>query len=310
MRVLVTCPPMLGMMDEFLPAFTARGIDVDFADVIQVLSEEELLRMIPAYDGWIIGDDPATAGVFEAGRAGRLKAAVKWGAGIDNVAVDAARRLGVAVAHTPGMFGREVADIAMGYLTAIARGTFQIDRAVRDGRWPKPRGISLKGKKVGLVGYGDVGRNTARRLLAAEMTVLVYDPAAHGADMPPGVELGAWPERLSELDFLVFTCSLNEGNVHMFNRKLMERCKHGVRVVNVSRGRLIDERALAETLQSGRVHSAALDVMEREPLPVDSPLRRIENCIFGSHNASNTTEAVRAASEKAMNELFRMLGAA
>jgi len=310
LRVLISCPPMLGMVDEFRPGFAAHGVEIDWADVVQTLTEEQLLRMIPAYDGWIIGDDPATARVFEAGRAGRLKAAVKWGVGIDNVALDAARRLGIAVTHTPGMFGREVADIAMGYVTATARGTFQIDRAVRSGGWPKPRGISLKEKKAGVVGFGDIGRNTATRLLAAEMAVFAYDPAARPEALPSGVTLRVWPARLEDLDFLVFTCSLNEDNVHMFNRKIMARCKHGVRVVNVSRGRLIDEAALADALVSGQVHSAALDVMEREPLPVDSPLRRFENCLFGSHNASNTTEAVRAASERAMNELFRMLGVA
>lgn len=310
LRVLLTCPPMLGMIDEFRPAFAARGIEIDCPDVVQVLPEAKLMEMIPDYDGWIIGDDLATERVFSAGKGGRLRAAVKWGVGTDNVAMDSARRMGIAVGNTPGMFGREVADIAMGYVTGLARGTFQIDRGVRQGGWPKPRGISLKDRKAGLVGFGDIGRNTASRLLAAEMKIIAYDPAIEGAVLPSGVERCAWPERIGELDFLVFTCSLNEGNVHIFNRNLMERCKHGVRVVNVSRGKLIDEEALADGLRSGRIHSAALDVMEREPLPLDSPLRRVEACIFGSHNASNTTEAVRAASEMAMNQLFRMLGVA
>ena len=310
LRVLLTCPPMLGMMDEFRPAFSRRGVEVDCADVVQVLSEADLVTTIPDYDGWIIGDDPATERVFAAGKAGRLRAAVKWGVGTDNVALDYARGIGIPVRNTPGVFGREVADIAMGYVTALARGTFQIDRGVRQGAWPKPRGVSLKDKKVGLVGFGDIGRNTAARLLAAEMKVIAYDPAIHGTAPAPDVEWSSWPERIGEMDFLVFTCSLNAGNVHMLNRELLDRCKLGVRVVNVSRGRLIDEAALAQGLASGGVHSAALDVMESEPLPPGSPLRRLGNCVFGSHNASNTVEAVRAASNMAMNELFRMLGVA
>ena len=79
MKVLVTCPPMLGMIDQFLPIFAARGVEVTPAKVVQILTQDELCALLPAYDGWIIGDDPATRRVFEAGRAGRLKAAVKWG---------------------------------------------------------------------------------------------------------------------------------------------------------------------------------------------------------------------------------------
>lgn len=305
-RVLVTCPPMLGMIDEFAPRFAARGIELECPDVVQTLTEDELRRRLPGVDGWIIGDDPATAAVFAAGREGRLRAAVKWGVGVDNVDFEAARRLGIPVVNTPQMFGHEVADVAMSYVTGLARQLYRIDREVRSGGWPKPRGISLRGRTAGLVGYGDIGRQTAVRLRAAGLEVIGYDPGVPEATRD-GIRFAAWPDDVPLCDFLVFTCSLNPGNRHMLGAAVLGKVKPGVRIVNVARGPLIDEAALVRALQDGRVAGAALDVMEREPLPADSPLRQSGACIFGSHNASNTEDAVRATSRLAIDRLLEFL---
>lgn len=307
MKVLVTCPPMIGLIDTFKPIFEAKGIVVDCPPVIQTLSVEELKVLVPQYDGWIIGDDPATKEVFQSGKLGKLKAAVKWGVGVDNVDFSAAKELSIPITNTPQMFGSEVADIAMGYVIGLARQTFFIDREVRLGKWLKPCGISLAQKTVALVGFGDIGKNTAKRLLAADMRVIAYDPYFQPS---PGLEVESaqWFDRLDEADFIILTCNLTSDNRHILNKETLARAKKGVRVVNVARGQLIDEVALAEALASGRVHSAALDVFEVEPLPERSPLRDFERCIFGSHNASNTVDAVHRASEKAIALLFEFLG--
>lgn len=308
MKVLVTCPPMLGLIHEFRPLFEVKNIEVHCPEVLQTLSVDKLKQLVPQFDGWIVGDDPANRAVFEAGRAGRLKAVVKWGVGVDNVDFAAAESLGIPIINTPQMFGAEVADIAMGYVIALARQTFRIDRAVRAGGWIKPAGISLEGKTVALIGFGDIGRNTARRLLAANMTVIAYDPYYQPSAGMEAVQSADWPNRLGEADFIVLTCALTTTNHHMLTGYTLAQAKPGVRVVNVARGPLIDQLALVEGLSSGQVHSAALDVFEQEPLVIDSELRRFENCIFGSHNASNTVDAVRRVSYKAMDLLFGFLG--
>jgi D-3-phosphoglycerate dehydrogenase len=141
------------------------------------------------------------------------------------------------------------------------------------------------------------------------MEVVASDPGVEGDGGLAGVQRAAWPQRVEEADFLAFTCSLNDRNRHMLNAEVLARCKRGVRVVNVARGPLIDEAALIAALQSGHVTSAALDVFEVEPLPADSPLRAMPQCIFGSHNGSNTRDAVRRASHEAMNRLFGFLRA-
>lgn len=307
MRVLVTCPPMLGMIDAFRERFEHRGVEVTPAKVVQTLSQDELCELLPQFDGWIIGDDPATRRVFEAGKAGRLKAAVKWGIGVDNVDFAACKDLGIPITNCPNMFGGEVADVAMSYLGALARETFDIDRGVRSGQWPKPRGLSLGGRTLGLVGLGDIGRNLARRALAADMKVVAYDPFYNG-ELQPGIERASWPDRVGEADFLAFTCALTKTNTHMLNADVLAQCKDGVRVTNVARGPLIDENALIAALQSGKVYSAALDVFEVEPLPQDSPLRALPRTIFGSHNGSNTVDGVVRCSEFAIDTLLGFLG--
>ena len=308
MKILVTCPPMLGMIESFAPIFARYGAEVTAPKVVQTLSVEELKSIVPLHDGWIIGDDPATREVFATAKSGRLKAAVKWGIGVDNVDFAACKEFGIPITNTPNMFGGEVADIALGYVIALARETFQIDDGVRRGQWPKPRGVSLAGKTVALVGFGDIGKNTAKRLLACGMEVIAHDPVAPNSDELVAVQRAEWPNRIEEADFVVMTCALTASSRHLLNADVLNQMKNGVRIVNVGRGPLIDEPALEAALKSGKVYSAALDVFEVEPLPSDSYLRTHPRCIFGSHNASNTVDAVKRTSEIAISRLMGYLG--
>ncbi len=309
-NVLVTCPPMLGQLGIFMDYAAQRGLKLHPAQVTQILTEAELKELLPQYDGWIIGDDPATRAVFAAGKAGKLTAAVKWGIGVDNVDFAACKDMGIPIINTPMMFGTEVADVATAFVIGLARQLFLIDRGVRAGQWVKPAGISLMGRRVGVVGLGDIGRNTVTRMQALGLKVVAYDPGVAGDAGIAGLERAVWPAAVEDLDFLVFTCALNKHNFHMLNAEVLARCKPGIRIVNVARGPLIDEAALVAALQSGHVHSAALDVFEVEPLPMDSPLRGMDRCIFGTHNGSNTIDGVIRASHTAIDRLAGFFGTA
>lgn len=308
MKILVTCPLMLGMIDRFVPLFESYAAQVTAPHVVQILSIEELRQLVPEHDGWIIGDDPVTREVLAAGKAGRLKAAVKWGVGVDNIDFDACADLGIPITNTPGLFGAEVGDTAMGYVIALARESFQIDQGVRGGGWPKPSGISLAGRTAALVGFGDIGKSTARRLLAAGLKVVAYDPFVGAVPELPAVDRAEWPRRLEEADYIVLTCSLTPSSRKIINADALARARQGLRIVNVSRGPVIDEPALEAGLESGKVYSAALDVFEVEPLPLESRLRRHPRVVFGSHNASNTVDAVSRASVVAVDKLMGFLG--
>ncbi|MDA8815295.1 phosphoglycerate dehydrogenase [Luminiphilus sp.] len=307
-KILVTCPPMLGRFKQFFEPAKELGLELVPAQTTQILPEGELIELLPDFDGWIIGDDPATRQVFEAGVAGQLKAAVKWGIGVDNVDFDACKDLGIPIINTPNMFGGEVADVGIALMLGLARQTYFIDRGVRAGGWPKPAGMSISGKHIGVVGFGDIGRNLIKRLSGFDVTVTAYDPGIEGNQGFNFVKRGAFPDGLNECDFLIFTCALNKHNYHMLNETTLAEMKPGARVVNVARGPLIDEKALVQSLATGHITAAALDVFEVEPLPMESPLRDMPQCIFGSHNGSNTIEGVDRATFRALEKMAGFLG--
>ena len=220
---------------------------------------------------------------------------------------EACKSFDLPIINTPGMFGKEVADMALGYLICLARNIVEVDRNVRKGDWSKPQGISLAGKKVALLGYGDIGRNTAKRLNALEMKTIAYDPYLNEDSLEEGSTLSIWPQRIEEADFLIITCSLNKSTFHLINSDVLSLMKRGVRIINVSRGPIINEIDLDEALISGTVQSAALDVFEIEPLPMNSNIRKNKQCILGSHNASNTKEGVLRTSKKAIKLIEEFL---
>lgn len=304
MRVLVTCPPMIGATDHFLPLFDDLGWQAIIPEFTQVMSEDDLVDILPNCDGWIIGDDPASRRVFEAGASGALKAAVKWGIGTDNVDFDACRDLSIPIANTPQMFGNEVADVALGYVICLARDLMRIDQEVRSGNWYKPQGQSLSETVIGVVGYGDIGRHTCERMLALGAKVISWDPSMRAADMDKAVELKSWPQGIELCDYLILTCNLNDANRHMINSDILSQLKRGAKLVNVARGPLIDEDALYKALQSGQVSGAALDVFEVEPLTLDNRFLSLPDVLVGSHNGSNTLDGVKRANQKAIDLLY------
>jgi D-3-phosphoglycerate dehydrogenase len=206
------------------------------------------------------------------------------------------------------MFGTEVAELAVAYMIGLVRQTYFIDRQIRQGNWAKPTGISLEGKCAAIIGLGDIGASTAKRLRAFGMKLHGYDPRSSLDITELFVdERLRFPDRIHEADFLILACSLNESTRHIINARTIELLKDGVYLVNVSRGPLVDEQSLVAALSSGKIAGAALDVFEQEPLPAGSPLRNFEQCIFSSHNGSNAVEAVLRASHRAMELLFAFL---
>jgi D-3-phosphoglycerate dehydrogenase len=298
---------MIRAIDSLRDAFAKYDAEVFCPEFKQTLSVPELLDLVPQYDGWIIGDDPATAEVFNAGKNGRLRAAIKWGAGTDNVDFTGAAAAGFDVANTPGTFGEEVSDVALAYIIGLSRNLFIIDREVRSGAWPKPAGRSLQNKVVGIVGYGHIGQALARKVGAIGMKPIIYDPIKQAAKND-GVPIASWPDRLAELEFIVLACALTPKNRHLINTDTISKTKKGLILVNIARGGLIDQVALRNALDSGQVSAAALEVLDEEPPQYNEPLLSYANCVFGSHNSSNTVEAVHRTSLLAIQLLFDRLG--
>jgi D-3-phosphoglycerate dehydrogenase / 2-oxoglutarate reductase len=310
LRILVTCPPMQRTAAEWLPSLTSRGIAVEIPPVTQHVSREDLERLLPECDAIIAGDEPLDRALLRSA-ASRLRVISRWGVGIDNIDLEAARELGIEVRNTPAVFADEVADVAIGYMVMLTRRLHEIDAGVRAGEWPKPQGVSLTGKTLGIIGLGSIGRAVATRALAMRMTVVGTDPepAVLAIAEGLGVRLGLVDEVFEVADVLSLNCPLTPETRHIANAQRIARMKGGAFLVNTARGPLVEEQALVAALTAGRLAGAALDVFENEPLPADSPLRTLPNVILGSHNASNTAEAVSRVNRLAIENALAVLEA-
>ena len=306
-NVLITCPQLQRTINLYRAFFAEHGIEIELPHVVQKLSESPLLEIIDRFDGVIAGDDEFTARVLEKGK--RLKVITKWGVGMDAIDLEAAKRLGIRVYNTPDVFSDEVADVVMGYIILLARQLHKLDQSVRNGGWMKIQGVSLRGKTLGVIGVGSIGRAVVRRAVATGMSVVGYDIAPIPALFvrETGLRPVEFEELLQTSDFISLNCSLTSSNWHMLGPREFALVKTGVYIVNTSRGALIDESSLIKALREGKVAGAALDVFEEEPLSLNSPLRQFENCIFGAHNSSNTHEAVMRVNELAIRNLLEGL---
>lgn len=292
-RVLVSAPYMLPVLEEFRPRLERAGVEIVRADVRERLSEEELLPLVAEIDGAICGDDQFTERVLRS--APRLKVISKWGTGIDSIDSGAAARLGIRVCNTPNAFTDNVADTALGYVLCFARRLPWMDRDVRRGLWVKPDAVSLRECTLGVVGVGNIGRAVVRRARAFGMRVLGTDPAPVPDEFveETGLSMVSLDLLLREADFVSLHCDLNPSSFHLIGRATLALMRPTAYLINTARGPVVDEAALASALGEQRIAGAALDVFEVEPLPEESPLRAMDNCLLAPHN-SNSGPAARA----------------
>lgn len=310
-KALITCQHLQRNFETFRPQYEALSVTPVLPPVPgQQLDAEAMRRHVAGCAAVIAGDDEIDAGVLEAGRAAGLKAVIKWGIGTDNIDKAAAKALGIPVFNTPGVFSDEVADLAMSLLLMLTRGTHLMHRSVVEGGWRKVEGRSLAGMTAGIIGLGSIGLGIARRTTASAMTTIGCDILPIAADVlkTNGIAQVGLDEILRRSDVILLACNLTRENRHLIGPEAFGSMKRGAYVVNVSRGPLIDEAALAAALADGRIAGAGLDVFEVEPLPAASPLRAFDTCVFTTHNGSNTREAVARINQMTTDILFHVLG--
>lgn len=303
--VLVTCRQMQVELPRHIERIEALGYQVLAPELggRQQLTAAELLQYSEHLVGIIAGDDELNRHFFEGSPA--LKAVIRWGIGMDSVDRDAANEHGVVVRNTPGVFGNEVADAALGYMLNLSRGFLVVDAAVRRGEWPKVEGVTLAGSRLGVVGHGAIGREIAKRGKAFGMEVVVFDPFV--VDVGPDVSLVSLETLLETSRFIVLACPLTPDTHKLINAERLGKVADDAYLVNVARGTVVVEADLVQALKSGRLAGAALDVFEEEPLPLHSELRTLPNVILGAHNGSNTREGVVRASKAAVDFLLEEL---
>ncbi|MCA9433456.1 MAG: C-terminal binding protein, partial [Candidatus Omnitrophica bacterium] len=253
---------------------------------------------------------PVNSDVVEA--MNRAKVIVRYGIGVDNVALDKAREKSIPVCNVPDYCVDEVADHTLAFILASTRQVFSNSQFVRSGKWglavPLASMKTLRDMTVGVIGFGRIGREVCQRLLSFKAKILVYDPGVSDEDVK---ESGFHPRNLSELltqsDLVTLHCPSNAQTQRIMNRKTINQMKAGSILINLGRGDLVETEALIEALESGHLGGAALDVFDPEPIPKDSPLLRMDNVIVASHIASASVRAVRTLRETAANIVVRAI---
>jgi len=271
-----------------------REGDALVVDVKTGLKPDELLAIVADYSAIVVrSQTKITAQVIEA--APKLRVVGRAGVGVDNVDVAAATKSGVIVMNTPGGNTISTAEHAFSLLMSTARNIPQADASVKSGKWNRKtfEGVELYSKTLGILGMGRIGTEIARRAIAFGMRVLAYDPY-----LSPSKARSLQVELMEDLDgllarvdFVTMHMPLTPETRHMIDARRLELMKPEARIVNCARGGLIDEAALEQALQTGKIAAAALDVFEVEPPPADYSLLKLPNIVFTPHLGASTAEA-------------------
>ncbi len=287
-KVLVTAPYIQPVLERFQKELSGRGVELLVPNVVERLEEDELIPFVGDIDGVICGDDRFTRKVIQA--APRLKVLSKWGTGIDSLDADACRERGITIHRTPDAFSIPVAESVLGYILCFTRQIYFMNRAMHQGEWQKIPGRALEECTLGVIGVGDAGKAVVRRAISLGMRVLGNDIVTISDTFidETGLQVVSKTELLGRSDFVSLHTDLNPRSYHLMNEKRFSLMRPDAILINLSRGPVVDESALIQSLKEGRIAGAALDVFEQEPLPRDSPLLGMKNVFLAPHNANSS----------------------
>jgi D-3-phosphoglycerate dehydrogenase len=310
-QVLFSAPYMIPFVDRFKPVFDQYGLELIVPDVHERMEEADLLQYAGQFDGAICGDDRYTLRVIEA-CSPRLKVISKWGTGIDSIDAEACSRYSIKIGRTLNAFTTPVADSVLAYMLAFARRHPWMDKEMKSGNWEKIPGKALSECTLGVIGLGNIGKAVTRRARAFGMKVYATDiiEIDHVFIAETGIEMTDLPSLLAQSDFVSVNCDLNPTSFHLMNSDTFALMKPNAVLINTARGPLVEERALIHALQTKRLAGVALDVFEHEPLPLESPLLKMENVLLAPHNSNSSPTAWERVHWNTIRNLLDGLGIA
>jgi D-3-phosphoglycerate dehydrogenase len=274
------------------------------------LDPKELEGIIGDYDGQIVRSaTKVTKEVLQKGKAGKLRIVGRAGAGVDNIDVSEAESLGIKVVNTPGLNSNAVAELAISFMFILSRKLSEALSSIKEGRWEKKSlsGFELKGKTLGLVGIGSIGKLVAQKAIGLGMEVIAYDPIVSEAEMKG---LGVSPKTLHEIwkesDYVSLHLPKNKDTLNIVNSEVLGMFKKSSYLINCARGGLVDEKALYDALKAGQIAGAAFDVFSEEP-PGKAPLLTLPNFVAAPHLGASTLEAQLGVAEKVAKLLVEFL---
>ena len=305
MKVLVT-PRSYGKTDPTVfEMLEQAGLEVVRNDTGNIFTKEQMLKQIVDCDGVIVGVDPLDKDVIAA--ASKLKAIAKYGTGVDNIDLDAAKARSIKVSVTTGANSDAVADCAFGMMLAMARKLLTIDTECRKKNWKKITTKDVSGATLGVVGMGAIGKLMIRRAQGFDMQVLAYDPFWDETFAKQyNVERVELDDIFRRSDFISLHVPLIPATREMVGEAQFKMMKNDAVLINCARGELIDENALLDALEQHEIGGAALDVFVKEP-PEDPRWYTLDNILLGSHCAASTTGASLNMGRMATANLIRDL---
>jgi len=305
MKILITPRSFASISKKPMEMLEEKGYEIIKNETGKPLNNKEISLLIEDVDGIIIGIDGLNAGVIK--QAHNLKVISKYGVGVDNIDIEAATTQGILVTNTPKANIDAVADLTFALMLALARRIPEADRETKAGNWKKFIGISVWRKKLGVIGLGKIGRQVVKRARGFEMEILCYDiiqdeEFARQFD----VRYIDLETLLKESDYITIHTPLNNATKGMIGYKELEMINENAFLINTSRGGIIDEKALYNTLKNNKIKGAALDSYKEEP-PEKSPLVELKNIIMTSHNGAYTKEAINNMGIQAAQNLIDVL---
>lgn len=304
-RILVTPRSLTAEPHPEVERLRQEGFEIVYSSAGAMPTEDELLRLVPDCVGWLAGVEPITPRIVEA--AGQLKVISRNGVGVDNLPVDMLRQRGVEIRIAEGANALGVAELTIGLMFSALRSIPRVDAGIKTGGWPRLRGAEIRGRKVGVVGCGAIGREVARIVIALGADVIAFDPARPNLDLPSNAY------RYAEIDEIVRVCDIvtlhcplpRDGSI-LIDRARINEARPGQILINTARARLVDEDALIEALDLGHVTAYATDVFDHEP-PTSLTLAAHPRVIATSHIGGFTAESVDRATRIAALNLLSAL---
>ena len=302
-KVLITPRSFASYTKEPIELLEKAGVEIIKNPSKGILTKEQMMELVKDVEGIIVGVDPLSEDVLK--KANKLCTIAKYGVGIDNIDMDYCKDNNIEVTITKNANSDAVADYAFTLMLSVARRLVEIDCACRKGDWSKRNSIDVYGKKLGILGLGNIGKGVAQRSKGFEMQVYAYDIYKDEEYIKNNNIIFTSVEQIfKECDFISVHLPMLESTKHLIDKKMLDNAKKNLVIVNTARGGIIDEQALYQALKEGRIYGAGIDVFEKEP-PSESPLLGLDNVIVGAHSAASTVGAVDNMSCMAVKNLLK-----
>jgi D-3-phosphoglycerate dehydrogenase len=289
-KVVVT-PTSFGKHDSSLKSYLENCVGkVKYNQAGRPLKSSELIDLIYDADGYIAGLDEIDSAAISSAK--KLKVISRYGVGLDNVDLEAAEKKNVIVTYTPGANASAVADLAVAFILLLCRPVCKAMELTKQGQWPRMSGISLENKTVGLYGFGSVAKQVAKKLMGFGCRLIAYDvcwDSEYANEFH--VDLVDRNTLTKESDFLSLHVPAVKETRNLVNSEFLKIMKNGSFLINTARGELVDEKALANAIKSGKLAGAALDAFQSEPPDKNNPLLNLSQVITTPHMGAHSEDA-------------------